>query len=224
MKKVNLGLRAALAIIFGVPVVGAMIFLPAWSFDYWEGWAFLEILFTPMAFFLAYMLKYKRELMERRLKMKEKRKTQANVQLFNMILFLTSITIAGLDNRFNWSPMPLSFKIFSQAMMFFGYLMFMKTMLHNEYASRVIEIQEGQKLVDTGPYAVVRHPMYTAAILMYIFIPLALGSFWAVIPLLFLPISIIIRIFDEEKALIDSLDGYADYMKRVRYRLIPYIW
>jgi len=224
MKKKNLGLRIFFALFAGIPLTGAIVFLPAWTLDFWEGWVFLAVLFVPMIFFVSYMVRFKRDLIERRLRLKEKRPAQKYVQAMNLILVIAVTTIAGLDNRFNWSPVPDALVIFADAMILAGYLIFMFSMLHNEYASRIIDVEKGQKLVDTGPYSLVRHPMYIGGILMYIFIPLALGSYWAIIPMVFLPLSLMLRIFDEEKALKKDLEGYEEYMKRVRYRLIPYVW
>ena len=155
--------------------------------------------------------------------LREKEK-QKFIQLFNTFLFVAAMVIAGLDHRFNWSQVPLWLVILSDLIMLIGYILFIKTMIHNEYASRVIEIQKGQRLIDTGTYAIVRHPMYAAGILMYMFIPIALGSYWAMIPQLLIPAMLIFRLLDEEKALIAGLKGYKRYMKRVKYRLLPGIW
>ena len=224
MRKAKLELQVLRIVIPLMFIMGAMIFVPAWTLDFWEGWVFLFALFIPMFFVFVYMVRHERRLLEKRLNVKEKREEQKFIQLFNTFLFVASMIIAGLDHRYGWSHVPFWLVIASDMMMLTGYCFFIKTMLHNEYASRVIEVQKGQKIIDTGPYAVVRHPMYAAGILMYMFIPIALGSFWAMIPLLLLPVMLIFRLLDEEKALIKGLKGYKRYMKKVKYRLIPWIW
>jgi protein-S-isoprenylcysteine O-methyltransferase Ste14 len=224
MKSSKLGLRVLRIVIPSIFIVGAMVFIPAGTLDFWEGWVFLFALFVPMFFVFIYMIGHERRLLEKRLNVKEKREKQKLIQLFNTILFVASMAIAGLDHRYGWSYVPFWLVIASDMMMLIGYYFFIKTMLHNEYASRVIEVQKGQKIIDTGPYAVVRHPMYAAGLLMYMFIPVALGSFWAIIPLLLLPAMLIFRLLDEEKALITGLKGYKRYMEKVKYRLIPGIW
>jgi protein-S-isoprenylcysteine O-methyltransferase Ste14 len=205
-------------------IIGAMVFIPAGTLAFWEGWVFLSALFIPMFFVFIYMIRHERRLLEKRMNLKEKREKQKFIQLFNVLLFVASMTIAGLDHRYGWSHVPFWLVIASDIMMITGYVFFIRSMLHNEYASRVIEVQKGQRVVDTGPYAVVRHPMYAAGILMYMLIPVALGSFWAMIPLLLIPVMLVFRLLDEEKALIKGLKGYKQYMKKVKYRLIPWIW
>jgi len=205
-------------------IMGAMVFIPAGTLDFWEGWVFFFSLFTPMFFVFVYMIRHERRLLEKRMNVNEKREKQKFIQLFNTLLFVASMTTAGLDHRYGWSHVPFLLVIASDMTMLIGYYFFIKTMLHNKYASRVIEVRKGQKIIDTGPYAVVRHPMYAAGILMYMFIPVALGSFWAMIPLLLIPAMLIFRLLDEEKALIAGLKGYKRYMKKVKYRLFPGIW
>jgi protein-S-isoprenylcysteine O-methyltransferase Ste14 len=205
-------------------IMGAILFIPAGTLDFWEGWLFFSALFIPMFFVFIYMIRHERRLLEKRLNVRERRKQQGLIQLFNTISFFASMMVAGFDRRYGWSNVPFWLVIASDATMLTGYYFFIKTMLHNAYASRVIEVQKGQKVIDTGPYAVVRHPMYAAGIFMYMFIPVALGSFWAMIPLLLIPVMLIFRLLDEEKAMIKGLKGYKRYMKKVKYRLIPGIW
>ena len=205
-------------------LVAALIFIPAWTLYYWQGWLFLVSFFLPMLFVMVYMLKYERKLLEKRINVKERREPQAWIQIMNTGLFIAAIIIAGLDHRFGWSNIPIQGVIISDLFMLIGYFMFIRTMLYNEYASRTIEIQKGQKLISTGPYAIVRHPMYSTGIFFYLFIPLVLGSLWAMIPVLMFPLTLSLRIIDEEKALIKGLKGYKKYMKKVKYRLVPFIW
>ena len=224
MKSSKFGLRVLSIVIPVMLIMGATLFIPAGTLDFWEGWLFFSALFIPMFFVFIYMIRHERQLLEKRLNIKERREEQKFIQLFNTFLFFLCMVIAGLDRRYGWSYVPFWLVIASDMMMLIGYYFFIKTMLHNEYASRVIEVQKGQKIIDTGPYAVVRHPMYAAGILMYMFIPVALGSFWAMIPLLLIPVMLVFRLLDEEKALIKGLKGYKQYMKKVKYRLIPWIW
>jgi protein-S-isoprenylcysteine O-methyltransferase Ste14 len=224
MKSSKIALRVFLIVIPVMLIMGAILFVPAGTLDFWEGWLFFAALFVPMFFIFIYMIRHERQLLEKRLNVRERRKQQGLIQLFNTISFFASMMIAGFDHRYGWSNVPFWLVIASDAMMLTGYYFFIKTMLHNEYASRVIEIQKGQKLIDTGPYAMVRHPMYAAGIFMYMFIPIALGSFWAMIPLLLIPVMLVFRVLDEEKAMIKGLKGYKQYMKKVKYRLFPGIW
>jgi len=210
--------------IIGLVITAGLVFIPAWTFDYWQGWLFLGFLFIPMFFVLLYMLTYERKLLGKRMNVREKRGEQKYIQLINTLLFVLIMGVAGLDHRYGWSQMPVWSVIASDILMFAGYMVFMRAMFHNEYASRVIEVQRGQRVVDTGPYAVVRHPMYAAAMLMYSFIPPALGSLWAFVPLILIFIMLFLRIFDEEKALIKGLKGYKQYMRKVRYRMVPGLW
>ena len=210
--------------IIGLVITAGLVFIPARTLDYWQAWLFLGCIFIPMLFVFLYMLKYDRKLLVKRVNVREKRGKQQYIQLINALLFVLMMGIAGLDHRFGWSFVPVPIVIASDAAMLISYCLFIKTMLYNEYASHIIEIQKGQTLIDTGPYAVVRHPMYSTSILMYMFIPSALGSYWAVIPFLLIPGLLAIRLLDEEKVLIKGLKGYKRYMKKVKYRIIPFVW
>lgn len=204
--------------------VALLIFVPAGSLKFWNGWLFMAALFIPMIFILMYLLIKKPDLLTRRLKTKEKEKTQKAYQVLSIIVCLITFIVPGLDFRFNWSDVPLSVVLISTFIMISGYLMFFIVMKQNTYASRVIEIQDEQKLIDTGLYSFIRHPMYLAGTILFGFAPLVLGSFYALIPMVFIPILLIIRIRNEEKVLIDGLKGYNEYMKKVKYRLLPFIW
>ena len=153
-----------------------------------------------------------------------KGKRSKSVHFFGGSSFIATFGVCGLDYRFGWSSVPFAAVIAALVTMLAGYALFVITLTHNRFASRVVEIQNGQKVIDTGAYAVVRHPLYTAAIVMFFASPVVLGSWWAVIPMLIFLVGIILRILNEEKILRDGLDGYANYMKKVRYRLIPFIW
>jgi len=216
--------RALLFYLFSLLLVGLLVFFPAGSMKFWNGWLFLGALFIPMFCILIYLLIKDPDLLVKRMKTKEKEKTQKTYLILSIIVCLITFIMPGLDFRFNWSDVPLSVVLISTLIMMSGYLMFFIVMKQNTYASRVIEIQDEQKLIDTGLYSFVRHPMYLAGTILYGFAPLVLGSYYALIPAVFIPILLIIRIKNEEKVLVKGLKGYAEYMKKVRYRLFLFIW
>lgn len=213
-------LRYLLAIVF----VAAMIFLPAGSLNYINGWLFLGALFVPMFFIFIYLLVNDPELLEKRMKTKEREKVQKIYLLLSIIVSVITFVLPGFDYRYHWSSVPNWLVILSTILMISGYIMFFLVMKQNSYASRVIEIQAEQKLIDTGFYSLVRHPMYFSATILYFFSPLVLGSYYAMIPMVFIPGLLVIRIKNEEEVLISGLNGYKEYMKKVKYRLLPFIW
>lgn len=205
-------------------MMALLLFLPARTIHYWEAWVFLAILFIPASFVLIYLYRKDPELLVKRMKMKEKEKEQKFLQLFSALFFIIMFLTPGFDKYYGWSSVPLWLKIFSAAMVLLGYIMFFVVLRQNSYASRVIEIQDKQKVIDTGLYAVIRHPMYDAVLLLYGFAPLALGTYWALIGDIIILFILIFRVVNEEKVLMKELDGYTEYMKKVRYRLIPGLW
>ena len=213
-------LRFALVII----LIGLIVFLPAGTIKFWEVWVYFGILFIPMIFVLTYLLKNDPELLERRMKMKEKEEPQKVFVKLSILVFLIAFIIPGFDHRFEWSEVPFIVIIIADLFIFIGYLLFFLVLKENTYASRIIQVEKDQRVISTGLYAIVRHPMYVAVIMMYVLSPLALGSYWAVVAILPLPVLIIFRIKSEEKILIDKLPGYREYTQEVKYRLIPYIW
>ena len=217
-------IRAIMMFLFSILLVGVLVFLPAGTMKFWNGWLFMAALFIPMFFVLIYLMLKDPELLARRLKTKEKEKTQKVYLVLSIIVCLSAILIPGLDHRYGWSAVPLPVAAVSTVIMMSGYLMFFIVMKQNTYASRVVEIQDEQKLIDTGLYSFVRHPMYLAATILYLFIPLVLGSFYGLIAAVFIPMLLIIRIMNEEKVLVNGLKGYDEYMKKVKYRLFPGIW
>jgi len=184
----------------------------------------MGILFIPMIFVLIYLLKNDPELLERRMKMKEKEEPQKVFIKLSILVFLIAFVIPGFDHRFEWSKVPFIVIIIADLFIFIGYLLFFLVLKENTYASRIIEVKKDQKVVSTGLYAIVRHPMYVAVLMMYVLSPLALGSYWAVLAVLPLPVLVIFRIKSEEKILRDKLPGYREYTQKVKYRLISYIW
>lgn len=211
-------------LIFGFILIGLMLFLPAWTFNYFGAWLFLGVLFLPMLIMGAVMLIKAPALLEKRLNNKEKESTQRGVVALSGLAFLGGFLISALDFRFGWSYVPTWLTITAAVLFLIGYGIYAEVMRENAYLSRTVEVQEGQKVIDTGLYGVVRHPMYLATLLMFLPIPLILQSFWGLIPMASYPVVIIIRILNEEKVLTDGLDGYAEYKTRVKYRLIPFIW
>jgi protein-S-isoprenylcysteine O-methyltransferase Ste14 len=207
-----------------VLLVGAMFFLPAGTVFYWEAWVFMLVLFIPISVFAAYLLMYNPVLLERRLKTREEAPQQRSIVAVSTLVLLATFLLPGFDKRFGWSSVPIWLVIAADVVILLGYLLFVLTLRENEYASRTVEVEQRQRVITTGPYSLVRHPLYLAAVLIFGCSPLALGSYWALIPAVLFPVLLVARILDEEKLLLRDLDGYVDYCKVVRYRLIPGVW
>ena len=216
--------KVLLRFFFASLLIIAIIFIPAGTLHFFNGWLFTAALLIPMTFVLFYLFFRDPELLEKRINLKEKEDAQKKYVKYSMLQFIISFTIPGLDFRFGWSHVPPWLVFVSLILMMGGYFMFIAVMMQNRYASRVIEIQHQQKLIDTGLYSLVRHPMYTAALVLYLFSSLVLGSYYALIPMLLLPVLLIYRILNEEKVLLKGLKGYEEYTRKVKYRLIPFIW
>lgn len=212
--------RFILAFIF----IGLTLFLPAGTLDYWQAWIYCAVIFIPVIFVLFYFLKKDPELLERRMRMREKEEKQKTIIKIAFILFFIGFIIPGLDHRYHWSNVPVALVIAANAFVLSGYIFFFFVLRENSYASRIIEVEKGQKVITTGPYAIVRHPMYLGVLLMYLFTPLALGSYWAII--FFLPLFplIVFRLLNEEEVLLRELPGYKEYCLKTRYHLVPFIW
>jgi protein-S-isoprenylcysteine O-methyltransferase Ste14 len=208
----------------GIILISALLFVPAGSIRFWNAWLFIGVLFVPMIFVIIYLIIRDPELLYKRMNTNEKEKTQKKVVLLTAVVFLSAFIIAGLDYRYEWSAVPPVLEILSAGIALIGYILFYIVMRQNSYVSRVVEIQEKQKVIDTGLYGIVRHPMYFAAILMFMFMPLVLGSFYALIPLLIFPFQMGIRMKNEEQILEKGLEGYIQYKEKVRYKIIPYLW
>ena len=220
----KLFLNAIVKFLCGLLLVGLLVFLPAGSFAYFEGWLFCVLLFVPMFFAGIVMLIKAPALLEKRLDVKEKRSSQKGVVGFSGLIFIAGFVLAGLDFRFGWSEVPTAVIIIASIFFVASYILYAEVMRENAYLSRTIKVEENQKVVDTGLYSVVRHPMYAATVILFMMIPLILGSFVALIPFAFYPVLIAVRIIDEEKLLTKELSGYEEYKKKVKYRLIPFIW
>lgn len=210
--------------VLGAICVGMLIFLPAWTLDYPNAYLFMALLFIPMILMGAILLIKNPALLEKRLDGKEKEKAQRGVVALSGLIFPAGFVISALDFRFGWSSVPLWLVIMASVIFLAGYGTYAEVMRENAYLSRKIELQEGQELISTGLYGIVRHPMYLATFLMFLPIPLILGSFYGLIPFAAYPAVIVTRIINEEKILTNGLDGYAEYKKKVKYRLIPFVF
>ena len=208
----------------GVLLLGLLLFLPAGTFAYWQGWLLMGILFVPMFVAGLVMMAKSPELLRRRLNAKEEQTEQKQVIVWSGLMFLAAFLLAGLNFRFGWIVLPCWLVWTAAGLFLLGYLLYAEVLRENVWLSRTIEVQEHQKVIDTGLYGIVRHPMYAATLLLFLSMPLVLGSVLSfAVMLLYLPI-ISKRIRNEEAVLEQGLDGYADYKKRVKYRLIPGIW
>jgi len=220
----KLFLQAIMKFLLGVVLVGAFIFIPAGSLSYFNGWLLMGVLFAPMLFAGLFMLFKSPTLLKKRLNAKEKRKTQNTVIKLSGAMFITGFILAGLGYRFEWYSLPLGVSIGGAVAFLIAYLLYAEILRENKYLSRTIEVQDGQKVVDTGLYGIVRHPMYSVTLLLFISMPIVLGSIYALIPFLAYPFIIGVRIKNEEELLTSELDGYKEYKSKVKYRLIPFIW
>lgn len=208
----------------GFLVLCAILFLPAGTLRYWQAWVWMGVLMVPMLGVLVYLLRNDPALLERRMRTREKEREQSLLMKFSYLWFLLTFLVPGFDFRFGWSHVPPALVIAADVLVFLGYYLFIVVMKENTYASRVVEVEQGQKVISTGPYALVRHPMYLAVVVMYAFTPLALASYWALIPdLLIVPV-LFGRIRNEEQVLTRELSGYAEYTQRTRFRLFPGVW
>lgn len=217
-------LSAITKMIFGISLIGAMLFLPAWTFNYFGAWLFIGVLFVPMLLTGLVLYIKAPDLLKKRLDFKEKEKTQGGVIALSGLMFPVAFVLSALDFRFAWSRVPMWVTVASAAIFVVGYALYVEVLRENAYLARTVEVQEGQKVISTGLYGVVRHPMYFATLLMFLPMPLILQSFWGLIPMALYPILIAVRIINEEKVLCEGLDGYQDYKTKVKYRLIPFIW
>src|SRR5437899_2398462 len=220
----SLQTRLILRSLFAVLFVAAFLFIPAGSFRYWQGWVFMALLFLPTPITSVYFLKRDPQLVERRLRTEEKSRAQKTIIRWAQLIVFASLLIPGLDYRFGWSRVPLWLTILCQVLVFAGYLITLWVMKENSFASRTVQVEEGQKVISTGPYRLVRHPMYFGAVLMLLFTPFALGSWWALPSFLLVIPLIVLRLLNEEKMLCRDLPGYSDYCLRTRSRLLPLLW
>lgn len=211
-------------LVAGAVLLGLFLFLPAWTFNYFGAWLFLGVLLIPVMIMGAVLFVKAPALLEKRLQDKEKEASQKGVVALSGLMFIGGFVLSALDFRFGWSSVPFWLTISAAAVFLIGYAVFAEVMRENAYLSRTVEVQEGQKVVSTGLYGVVRHPMYLATLLMFLPMPLILQSLWGLIPFALYPVIIVVRILNEEKVLTEGLEGYAEYKKKVKYRLLPFVW
>lgn len=217
-------LRTLTAFLLGLAITGAMLFLPAGSWHYPGAWLFMALLFIPILIMGVVLLIKNPELLRKRLEMKEREKEQRGVVALSGLLLVGSFIVAGLDFRFGWSHVSSVVVVIASIALLVGYALYAEVLRENVYLSRVVEVQQGQRVIDTGLYGIVRHPMYSAVSLLYLSIPLVLGSWWALLVMSPCVLLLAARIKNEEQVLRQGLTGYIAYTQRVRYRMIPYVW
>lgn len=224
MKTSKLLAQGLLKMLSGMLIVGLVLFLPAGSWNYFNGWLFCGLLFLPMLVLGALLLWKAPALLEKRLNTKEQEKTQMAVVAVSSLLFLAAFVAAGLDFRFGWTHVPIWLVCLAAVLQLAAYGLYAEVMRENAWLSRTVEVQENQKVIDTGLYGIIRHPMYTATILLFLAMPLVLGSWVSFAIMLLYPVVIVFRIRNEEQVLETGLAGYREYKQRVRCRLLPFIW
>lgn len=224
MNKLQLIFSALSKFVVGLGIIGLLLFLPAGSWHYWHAWLLIALLFIPMMCMGIWLLLSSPELLSKRLNNKEKEQTQKHVVALSGLMFIGGFLLCGFDYRFTWSQVPVWVVATASVFFLIGYILYAEVLRENAYLSRTIEVQDDQQLIDTGLYGIVRHPMYTATLLMFLSMPLILGSWWALALFAIYPLLIIKRIRNEEQVLASGLEGYADYQQRVRWRLIPWVW
>lgn len=216
--------QAVLKFTLGVAVIGILLFLPAGTFYYWNAWLLMGILFIPMFIAGIVMMLKNPELLKKRLNSKEKQAEQTLVIKLSGLMFLLGFVTAGLNFRFEWIMLPDWIPWTGAIIFLFSYLLYVEVLRENTYLSRTVEIQEGQKVIDTGLYGIIRHPMYSVTIILFLSMPLVLGSIISFVIFLAYPAIIAKRIRNEEEVLEENLDGYTEYKKKVKYQIIPFIW
>jgi len=221
---IKLLIQAITKFLLGVVLVGLLIFWPAGTFSFFNGWLFMGILFLPMFIAGIVMMLKNPHLLKTRLQAKEKQKEQSLVVKLSGLMFLLGFIVAGLGFRFHWYMLPKYAVIIATAVFLIAYILYAEVLRENTYLSRTIEVQEDQKVIDTGLYGIVRHPMYSATLLLFLSMPLVLGSIPAFLIFLAYPFIIAKRIKNEEEFLEKELAGYREYKQKVKYRLIPFIW
>jgi len=219
-------LRKKIAVL--VPAVflglGLIFFVPAGTLEYWEAWVFIAVLLIPFLFVLTYLLRKDPELLARRTRLSEKESAQRRIIRASGLIFFIGFLIPGLDHRYGWSDIPVEAVLAADVLVILGYALVFLVFKENPFASRVVEVEQDQRVISTGPYALVRHPMYLGTSIMWLATPIALGSYWALPVFLILPLVLVYRIMNEEEVLLRDLPGYREYTQMVKYRLIPGIW
>lgn len=220
----KLFIQAIMKFVLGVILVGVLVFWPAGTLAFYNGWLFMAVLFIPM-FGAGIVMMFKNpELLQKRLNAKEKRGEQALVVKLSGLMFLAGFIVAGLNFRFDWYMVPRGVSVGATVVFLIAYLLYAEVLRENTYLSRTIEVQEGQKVIDTGLYGIVRHPMYSVTLLLFLAMPLILGSVYSLVIFLAYPFIIAARIRNEEQLLEQELTGYKEYKQKVKYRMIPFVW
>ena len=217
-------IQAISKFLFGAALVGLLVFVPAGTLSFAYGWIFMGILFIPMFFAGIVMMVKSPELLKKRLNAKEKEKEQSVVVKLSGLMFLAGFIVAGLNYRFDWHVLPVGVSIGAAVVFLVAYILYAEVLRENAYLSRTIEVQDGQKVIDTGLYGMVRHPMYSATLLLFLAMPLVLGSVISLVIFLAYPFIIAKRIKNEEMLLENELEGYREYKCKVKYRLVPFVW
>jgi len=223
----QLVIRAYAGLLFLLIVMAVIIFVPAWTLDYWQAWIFLVVFFVPPLLITIYLMKHDPILLERRTTAgpgAEQERIQNIIQALAGLAFIAIFIISALDHRFGWSTVPASVTALGDVLVIFGFYLVFLVFKENTFASGTIEVVAEQRVISTGPYALVRHPMYIGALVMLVGVPLALGSWWGLLAIIPMTIVLILRLLDEEKFLAQNLAGYSDYQGKVRYHLFPLIW
>jgi protein-S-isoprenylcysteine O-methyltransferase Ste14 len=223
----SLNAKALLSVLLLGVVMAAILFTTAGTVNYWQAWVFLLILITLSLLITIYLIRNDPELLKRRMRggpTAEKRVSQRVIMIFTSLGFIGLLVVPGLDRRFSWSTVPLAVVIAGDALVALGYYFIFLVFRQNTYSSATIEMAANQKVIDSGPYSLLRHPMYAGALLYLLGMPLALGSYWGLVPFVAMIPFLIWRIFDEEMMLTRELEGYGEYKQRVRYRLVPGVW
>lgn len=216
--------QAILKFILGIVVIGILIFLPAGTFRYWNAWLFMGILFIPM-FFVGIVMMFKNpELLKKRLNAKEQQAEQSLVIKLGGLMFVSGFVIAGLNVRFEWVILPDWVSWMGAVIFLLSYLLYAEVLRENAYLSRTVEVQQNQRVIDTGLYGIVRHPMYSVTMILFLSMPLVLGSIVSFVIFLVYPVIIAKRIRNEEKVLEKGLEGYTEYKKKVKYKILPFVW
>ena len=221
---IKLFFEAIIKVLLGILIIGLLLFLPAGTINYWNGWLLIGILFVPMFIAGIVMMIKSPELLKKRLNIKEKQGEQKQVVLLSSLMFIAGFILAGFNYRYSWIILPDMFVIISSIIFILSYILYAEVLRENKYLSRTIEVQENQKVIDTGLYGIVRHPMYMATIFLFLSMPLILGSIYSFVIFLLYPIIIAKRIKNEEEVLEKDLNGYKEYKEKVKYKVIPFIW
>ena len=217
-------IQAIIKFVSGILIIALLLFLPAGTIDYFNAWMFMGVLFIPMLIAGVVMMFKNPDLLRKRLNAKEKEGEQKGVIVMSGLMFLGGFALAGLNYRFGWFVLPKWIIVLATVLFLFGYLLLAEVLRENAFLSRTVEVQENQKVIDTGLYGIVRHPMYLATIILFLSMPLILGSLISFIVFLIYPVIIAVRIRNEEQVLTEGLEGYEEYKERVRYKVIPFLW